>query len=103
MFPKAMGHKNSATIFHSVPVQIPVPASQQWRVDSSTIYSAHFSGLQAGECGDTSVETVDTEPHLEALTKRILERLAVPGASAAAEVRFSWALVQALQQCRRSW
>ena len=36
--------------------------------------------------GDTGVDTVDTEPHLEAPTQHVAGRLAVPGASAAAEV-----------------
>ena len=35
---------------------------------------------------DTSVDTLDTEPYLEALTQHVAGRLAVLGASAAAEV-----------------
>ena len=46
---------------------------------------ARVSVLQPGGSGDTSVDTVDTE-HLEALTQHVARRLAVPGASAAAEV-----------------
>ena len=38
-------------------------------------------------CGNASVHTVDTEPHLEALTQHITGRLAVPCASAAAEAK----------------
>ena len=45
------------------------------------------SVLQPGGSGDTSVGTVETEPHLEALTQHVAGRLAVPGASAAAEVK----------------
>ena len=43
--------------------------------------------MQPGGSGDTNVDTVDTEPHLEALTQHIAGRLAVPGVSAAAEVK----------------
>ena len=43
--------------------------------------------LQPGGSGDTSVDTVDTEPHLEELTRHVAGRPAVPGASAAAEVK----------------
>ena len=43
--------------------------------------------LQPGGSGDTNVDAVETEPHLEALTQHVAGRLAVPGASAAAEVK----------------
>ena len=33
------------------------------------------------------MDTVETEPHLEALTQHVPERLVVPGASAAAEIK----------------
>ena len=87
----------------TVPVQMPAPASQRWLGDSSTISYVRVSVLQPDGSGDTSVDTVDTEPHLEALTQRFAGRLAVPGASAAAEVKFSWILVRGFLQCRRSW
>ena len=48
---------------------------------------SRVSVLQPGGSRDTSVDTVDTEPHLEALTQHVAGRLAVPGASAAAEVK----------------
>ena len=68
-------------------MQLPAPASQQWRGDSSTISYARVSVLQPGGYGDTGVDTVDIEPHLEALMQHVAGRLAVPGASAAAEVK----------------
>ena len=43
--------------------------------------------MQPGGSGDTSVDAVETEPHLEALTQHVAGRLAVFGASAAAEVK----------------
>ena len=62
------------------------PASQQCLGDSGTNSYASVSVLQPGGSGDTS--TVDTKPHLEALTQHVAGRLVVPGASAAAEVNF---------------
>ena len=43
--------------------------------------------MQPGGSGDTSVDAVYTEPHLEALTQHDAGRFAVPGESAAAEVK----------------
>ena len=77
--------QNASPVLQSVPVQLPAPASQQWVGDSSSISYARLSVLQPGVFGDTSVDKVDTEPHLEALTQHVAGRLAVPGASAAAE------------------
>ena len=68
-------------------MQLPAPASQQWLGDSSTISYARVSVLQPDGSGDTSVDTMDTEPHLEALTQHVAGCLAVPGASAAAGVK----------------
>ena len=59
--------------------------------------------LKPGGSGDTSVDTVDTEPHLEALTQHVAGRLAVPGASAAAEVKILMDSGSVLLQYRRSW
>ena len=56
--------------------------------DSGTISYARVSVLQPGGSGDTSVNAVETEPHLETLTQHVAGRLAVPGASAAAEAKF---------------
>ena len=70
--------QNAAPVRHSVPVQPPAPASQQPCGDSSTI---SYTG------GDTNVDTVEAEPHLEALTQYVEGRIVVLGASAAAEVR----------------
>ena len=67
-------------------MQLPAPASKQWLGDSSTISYARVSVLQLGGSGDTGVDKVDTEPHLEALMQHAVGRLAVPGASAADEV-----------------
>ena len=69
---------------NSVPVQLPTPASQQWIEDSSTISYARVSVLQPGGSGDTSVDTVNTEPHWEPLMQHVAGRLAVPGTSVAA-------------------
>ena len=88
MFLRALGRKMPHQSFiQSVPVQLPAPASQQCLGDSGTISYARVSVLQPGGSGDTSVDTVDTELHLEALTQHVAGRLAVPGASAAAEVK----------------
>ena len=80
------GSQIAAPDFHSVSVQLPASALQQWRGDSSTRSYARVLVLQPGRCGDTSVDTVETEPHLEALTQHVAGGLAAPGASAAAEV-----------------
>ena len=68
-------------------MQLQAPASQQWLGDSSTTSYARISVLQPGRSGDTNVDTVDIEPHLEALTQHVAGRLAVHGGSAAAEVK----------------
>ena len=78
--------KNAVPVLHSIPVQLSAPASQQSCGDSSTISYARVSVLQPGGSDHSSVDTVETEPHLEALTQHVAGRLAVPGASAAAEV-----------------
>ena len=43
--------------------------------------------MQPGGYGNTSVDSVENEPHLEGLTQNLAGRLAVPGASAAADVK----------------
>ena len=45
------------------------------------------SVVQPGGCCDTSVDSVEKELHLETLTYHLAGRLAVPGASVAAEVK----------------
>ena len=87
MFAQRHGSQIVARFLQSVPVQLPAPASQHRLGDSSTISYARVSVMQPGGSGDTSVDTVDTEPHLEVLTQHVAGRLAVPGASAAAEVK----------------
>ena len=84
---QSAGPQNSAPDLQSVPVQLPAPVSQKYLRDSGTISYARVSFLQPGGSGDTSVDTVDTEPHLEELTRHVAGRPAVPGASAAAEVK----------------
>ena len=42
--------------------------------------------MQPGRCGDTSVDSVVNELHLEGLTQHLARYLTVSGASAAAEV-----------------
>ena len=69
------------------PFQLSAPASLQWLGDSSSISYARGSVLQPGGSGDTSVDTVDAEPLLAALTQHVAGRLAVPGASTAAAVK----------------
>ena len=59
--PHNAGPQNAAPVLHSVPVQLPVLASQQSCGDTSTISCARVSVLQPGGSGDTSVETVETE------------------------------------------
>ena len=81
------GVQNAAPVLHFVPVQLPAPASQQWHGDSSTSSSARVSVVQPGGCGDTSVDSVENESHLEALTQHLAGSLAVPGAPAAARVK----------------
>ena len=83
---QSTGPQNAAPVLQSAPVQLRAPASQQCLGDSGTISYSRVSVLQPGGSGDTSVDTVDTEPHLEALTQHVAGRLAVPVASAVAEV-----------------
>ena len=68
-------------------MQLPAPASQQSCGNTSTISYARVSALQPGGSGDANVDTVETEPHVEALTQHVAGRLAVPGASGAAEAK----------------
>ena len=84
---QSAGPQNAVPVLQSVPVQLPAPASQQWLGDSSTISFARVSVLQPDGSGDTSVDTVHTEPRLEALMQHVAGRIAVSGASAAAEVK----------------
>ena len=50
-------------------------------------YSARVAVVQPGRCGETIVIWVENEPHEKVLTQHLAGRLAVPGASAAAEVK----------------
>ena len=75
------GPQNAASVLQSLPVQLPARASQQCLADSGIISYARVSVLQPGGSGDTSVDRVETEPHLEALTQHVAGSLAVPGAS----------------------
>ena len=56
-------------------------SSQQYRGDSSTLFSARVSVVQPGTCGDTIVRSVENEPHVERLTQLLAGCLAAPGAS----------------------
>ena len=56
--------QNAAPVLHTVPVQPSATASQQWRGDSSTIYSARAVVVQPGRCDETIVNLVETEPHV---------------------------------------
>ena len=102
---QSAGPQNAAQVFHFIPVQLPAPASQQSYGDSSTISYARVSVLQPGGRGDTSVDTVDTEPHLEALTQHVMSQgvSRFPVLPRLLRLRYRCILVQALQLCRRSW
>ena len=97
--------QNAAPVLHSAPLQLPAPASQQSCGDSNVTTSyARVSVLHPGVSGGTSVDTVETEPHLDALTQHVAWRLAVPGASAAAEVKAWMDFGSRITQLyRRSW
>ena len=84
---QSAGPHNAAPVLHSVPVQLPAPASQHSCGDSSAILFERGSVLQPGVRSDTSVDTVQTEPHLEALTQHAARPLAIPRVSAAIEVK----------------
>ena len=71
----------------SAPVQLSAPALKQWLGNFGTISHSRVAVLQPGGLCDTSVDTVDTEPRSEGLTQHVAGCLAVPGASAAAEVK----------------
>ena len=79
--------QNAAPVLHSVPVQPPETASQQWREDSSTRYSARVVVVKPGRCGNTIVDLVESEPYVEGLTQHLAGRLAVPDSFAVAEVK----------------
>ena len=57
-------------------------AAVAWRFQNHFVFACF--GLAAGR---VCLDTVDTEPHLEALTQHVTGRLAVTGVSAAAEVK----------------
>ena len=59
---QSAGRQNAAPVLQSAPVQLPAPASRQWLGDSGNMSYALVSVLQPGGSGDTSVDTVDTEP-----------------------------------------
>lgn len=82
---QSAGSPNEAPVLYSIPVQ-PTPASQQWRGDSTTIFSACVSVVQPGGCADTSVDSVEKKPRLEALVQHLAGHLAYLSESAAAEV-----------------
>ena len=78
---------NAAPVLHSVPVQPPATASQQWRGDSSPLCSGRVAVVQPGRCGETIMDSVHNEPRVEGLTQHLAGRHAGPGASAAAEAK----------------
>ena len=86
-FSQSAGLQNCAPVLHTVPVKRAATASQQWRGDFSTIYSARATVVQPDRCRGTIVNSVENEPHVEVLTRHLAGRLAVPGASAAAEIK----------------
>ena len=84
---QSAGPQNVAPVLHTVPVQPAATAYSKWRGDSSTIYSARVAVVQPGRCGETIVKSVENETHVEVLMQHLAGRLAVPGASAAAEAK----------------
>ena len=85
MFLRALGRKIPHQSLNKFRYSCRYP-SQQWLGDSSNTSYARISVLQPGGSGDTSVDTMDTESHMEALTQHVAGGLAVPGASAAGNV-----------------
>ena len=53
---------------------------------SGTISYPRVSVFQPGKSGDKSMDTLETESHLEILMQHVAGRLAIPGGSAAIEV-----------------
>ena len=51
------GPQNLATYLHAVPMQPAATVSQQWRGDSSTIYSPRASVVQPGRCREVIVNS----------------------------------------------
>ena len=84
---QSAGSQNATPVLQSAPVQLPTPASRQWLGYFNAILYMRVSVLQPGGSADTSVDTVETEPHLEVLTQHVAARLAVPGASAPVDVQ----------------
>ena len=87
MFPRALGRKMPHQCFNQFGCSCRHPRRSSVLGDSGTVSYARVSVLQPGGSDDTSVDTVGTEPHLEALTQHVAGRLAVPGASTVAEVK----------------
>ena len=81
------GPQNAAPVIRTLPVQPATTASQQWRGDSSIVYSVRAAVVQPGRCGDTTVILVENEQHVEILTQHLARSLGVPGAAAAAEIK----------------
>ena len=79
--------QNAAPVLDTVSVQPPATTSQLWRGDSSTLYSVCVAVVKTGRCDDMIVSSVENEPHVEGLTQHLAGRLAVPGTSAAVEVK----------------
>ena len=83
---QSAGSQNAAPVLHTVPVQSAATASQQWRGDANTIYSARVASVQPGRCGETIGKSIENEPHVKVLTQQLAGR-AVLGASVAAEIK----------------
>ena len=78
---------NATPLLRAAPVQPAATASQQWRGDSRTMYSARAAVVQPGRYGETNVNSEENKPPVEVLTQRLAGRLAVSGAAAAAEIK----------------
>ena len=82
--PRALGHRMQRQFFTLFQFSYRHPRRSSHVVIPATLY-AGVSVLQPGGSGDTSVDTVETEPHLEAPSQHVAGSLAVPGSSGADE------------------
>ena len=69
------GPQNVPITLHSTLVQLPASASQQWRKYCIIVHSARVAVVQPDGCGDTRLDLVQNEPHLEVLKQHDAGRL----------------------------
>ena len=68
-FPKELGHRMQHLFF--TPLRCSRRQPRHSRGDSGTIYSARVAVVQPGRCGETIVNSVENEPHVEVLTQHL--------------------------------